>query len=434
MSNGLLIDFNTCLRYSIFTGRSFLCLVNQIDEEESSSDIYSTRFSDNSSSVFINTNTASIESVKNAVILHCKNENVNANINIYNPDDIKNNNENRRDASEIPNSSNVPQINTKNTGSTSSNNTKDSSSSVEISIIPDINSFTDDDEKKLVDKMTSNLYEQTKTASINFRRRLQNKIYIGIVMVPSLFDNPLIDLNNTSDLLSSCITIQNWLKQKFWLACTEPDTEAVNQQGLTSLISNPFSTSNNSFATVEKNSNDSSNSINNINNTGIEFDLEKAISVTPVVRRYIMDLMIQVRNHRFTHHSSGGGASTSALKALLELARMISLSKNKTFVTPRDVKLAACWYFPSHINIITDSSMDSSILYGSKPDLVDELLSIFAKLKLKQNTKKSTSKINNDIKYQNFNNTEEIVDYELNPLFLEYWVIRDVISKVVPPV
>ena len=54
--------------------------------------------------------------------------------------------------------------------------------------------------------------------------------------------------------------------------------------------------------------------------------------------------------------------------------------------------------------------MDSSLLYGSDPNLVDEMLEKLAKIK------------------------HEEVDEFKNPLFLESLVVKNVLSKVVPPV
>ena len=63
-----------------------------------------------------------------------------------------------------------------------------------------------------------------------------------------------------------------------------------------------------------------------------------------------------------------------------------------------------------HLELVQRSSMDSSLLYGSDPNLVDEMLEKLAKIKC-----------------------EEVNEFE-NPLFLESLVVKNVLSKVVPPV
>lgn len=413
MDNGHLIDFKRCFKFSLLTGRSFLCITdqtpdnNQKEQDESSSDILDNTNSSEDELTVNNENTDIIQTIEYAIKLIAKQEDMKCAVSMYD---------------------NIDPVTQKNT-----NKVVSDTDSVNITvpvarvfIIPDLNGLSKVEQNELVDIMSSDLYNPKFPS--RFRRKQYNTIYIGLVKVPPLDSDPSIDIHKTSDLLKCCIKVQPWLKNKFWIACASPNKAEVNYKFQSTFVYENDETKRHDNVSVKDISDIASLSLKNSSSTISEFDLEKDIKVIPPLKRYIMDIMVHIRMHRLTVNHLVGGAFSNALNDLLELSRIIAFDKGVTFTTPADIKLACYWYFQSHIELIKIAQDDNSILYGSKPELVNDVLETFASLKLQQlpNYK--------DENYKKPKNAPDIVDYNINPLFLEYWVIRDVISKVVPPV
>lgn len=243
---------------------------------------------------------------------------------------------------------------------------------IEILIIPNVESLDDQAQIRLVQMMTQG-----------------HRLFIGMISWEDEQpgneskgkDNkiPPRDME-VNKVLTSHITVRDWLKHRFWIACFEPDQNEV--------------------VTIKP------------NNTGDALNITYMdVNVHPSVRRYILDIMIHLRMHRLVDITKGGGVHTGSLKDVIILSKLISMDKfKKSFVTPEHVKMACTWYFPMHLELVRSSAMDVTVLYGSKPNLVDGILEKIAHLKLTES------------------------NHLQNPLFLETLVVKDVIKKVVPPV
>lgn len=242
---------------------------------------------------------------------------------------------------------------------------------IEILIIPNIDSLDDDAQIRLVQMMTQGHRLFIGMISWEGEQGTQNKDDDHKTTPRD------IDINK---VLASHITLRDWLKHRFWIACFEPNQNEV-------------------VATKTNNTGDA------LNITYMD------VNVHPSVRRYILDIMVHLRMHRLVDITKGGGVHTGSLKDVITLSKLISMDKfKKSFVTPEHVKMACTWYFPMHLELVRSSSMDVTVLYGSKPNLVDGILEKIAHLKLIKS---------NDLQ---------------NPLFLETLAVKDVIKKVVPPV
>ena len=68
------------------------------------------------------------------------------------------------------------------------------------------------------------------------------------------------------------------------------------------------------------------------------------------------------------------------------------------------------WFLPLQLSVIDDSLKDNSILNGSKPELVRELMKRVVYVRNKQ-----------------------IIDMD-NPLFMEALIVKSALKKIVPPV
>ncbi|AQZ16224.1 MTC2 (YKL098W) [Zygosaccharomyces parabailii] len=238
---------------------------------------------------------------------------------------------------------------------------------LEIVIVPQVHTLSREEQNTLVRMMVAS------------QQSRPTRLFIG--MISWDVDRERKMNGDVEAALSSRITLEDWLKHKFWLACYEPfENELVS----------PMRES-----TPEP--------LKNIRYTEVHANRS--------IHRYILDVMIHLRMHRLVDTTKGGGVHTGSSADVLELSQMIAIYKYKRqFVTPDHVKQACIWYFPMHLELLTSSLMDTSVMYGSKPELVDGLLSRIAEVKLK-----------------------ESVELE-NPLFLETLVVRDVLKKVVPPV
>ncbi|SCV01479.1 LAME_0G16468g1_1 [Lachancea meyersii CBS 8951] len=169
-----------------------------------------------------------------------------------------------------------------------------------------------------------------------------------------------------------------YLKRQFWFACHEPrpqDLVELSELELPSLRSTL-----------------------------------RQIHVHQSIRRYVLDIVVHLRVHRFSKQASGGGCSAHALGDMLELCQTLALAQERTFVVPDLVKLAAQWYFPFHIEVIQDPRHEISLQFGSDPDLVAQVLE----------------------KLRNFSlHRSRETQY---PLYFQFMVLRDVLRIVVPPI
>ncbi|SCU89755.1 LANO_0D06260g1_1 [Lachancea nothofagi CBS 11611] len=136
----------------------------------------------------------------------------------------------------------------------------------------------------------------------------------------------------------------------------------------------------------------------------------RQVHVHPSVRRYVLDIIVHLRIHRFAKQASGGGCSTRALGDMLELCQTLALAQDRSFVIPDLVKLASEWYFPFHLELIQDPRHEISLQFGSDPDLVTQLIDKLHSFSLQR--------------------TQE-TQY---PLYFQYMVLRDVLEKIVPAI
>ncbi|SCU94733.1 LADA_0G10748g1_1 [Lachancea dasiensis] len=169
-----------------------------------------------------------------------------------------------------------------------------------------------------------------------------------------------------------------YLKRQFWFACGEPRIQDLVELSLQELA-----------------------------------PLREALAqihVQPSIRRYILDVVVHLRVHRFAKQATGGGCSSRALGDMLDLCQTLALAQERQFVVPDLVRLAAQWYFPFHIELIQDPSHEISLQFGSDPDIVAQVL----------------------YKLQDFSiQRAEKTKY---PLYFQYMVLRDVLHRVVPPI
>lgn len=168
-----------------------------------------------------------------------------------------------------------------------------------------------------------------------------------------------------------------FLKNKFWFACSAPDLSLKPQR------------------------------------TDLEHIVQcrkkvQNVTIHPSIRRYVLDIIVHIRMHRLSRQASGGGASTASLRDVLDLCQMLSFKDKRDFVIPESVKLACQWYFPMHMDLIGESSEEISLLYGSNPILVQELVEKLKKFSIKKGEDTN------------------------NPLFLQLLVVQNVLDTVVP--
>ncbi|CUS20634.1 LAQU0S01e11122g1_1 [Lachancea quebecensis] len=169
-----------------------------------------------------------------------------------------------------------------------------------------------------------------------------------------------------------------YLKRQFWFACAEPatgDATDLREEALSQL------------------------------RTSL-----RGIHVHHSIRRYVLDIIMHLRVHRFSSQASGGGCSTHSLRDTLELCQTLALVEERPFVVPDIVKTAAYWYFPFHLELIQDPSHEISLQYGSDPDLVAQLVNAMQQFSLDRAS---------EIHY---------------PLYFQYMVLRDVLNLVVPAI
>ncbi|CCD24591.1 Mtc2p NDAI_0D02770 [Naumovozyma dairenensis CBS 421] len=278
-----------------------------------------------------------------------------------------------------------------------------------ISIIPNMNTLPSSDQLNLVRIMNAIKVSNEKNP------KAQTHVIIGIITWDKATyrreekGSRRAILGKDLAILQPCIKLDDWLKHKFWLACSEPK---VSTHGKTVPV---CSNSSQDTASISPGSSidsgtESSGSAGTIQLLHEVHSSYSDVYLQPVVRKYILDIIVHIRMHRLSYRAKGGGAHMDSLKDVIQLSKLISINGGKKYIIPRYIKQAAAWYFPMHLNLINKPERDNSILYGSKIRLVNELLDKIIKVK-----------------------SYEVEELE-NPLFLESLVVQDVLKKVIPPV
>lgn len=290
----------------------------------------------------------------------------------------------------------------------------------DIRIIPDLNSLTIEEQKLLAKHMT---IDYTLPESQEGTGK-PDQIFIGIIPW-SIEDAEKLDNNVTKlhkTVLKPSILVMDWLKHKFWIAGSMPD------EILTSDDNNCNSDSNGNNLHIPKGNidqkidlehieeikhDDIRSDTNDISETVESIRIKNDFSevhIEPSVRRYILDIMVHLRMHRLSYHSKGGGIIKDALDSMILLCKLCSYDQGKMFVTPNIVKEMSFIYFPMHLVLINSARRDTSRLYGSNYKLIQEFLNNVSKVKMHMSNKLD------------------------NPLFLEYLVVQNVLSKIVPAI
>lgn len=204
---------------------------------------------------------------------------------------------------------------------------------------------------------------------------------------------------------------EDWIRHKFWLVTTlaMPNIKPVIE------VQAADDTASFSSVVITKDEAKEEEAI-----TGSSDGAEKIISgdyknydnihIQASLRRYILDIMVHIRTHRLTFNARGGGIHKNCYSNMITLSKIICIKDHKSFVVPQHVRLAAMWFLPLQLSVIDDSLKDNSILYGSKPELVRELMKRVVYVRNKQ-----------------------IIDMD-NPLFMEALIVKSALKKIVPPV
>lgn len=401
MDTFLLPDFLSCLRYSILAERSFICLNRKNNESRSStngtpileSTNHSAEWKDSVDEAFaahvkkmIEKHVGGTRFLKRVQVLTAINEETLK----QQTQDFSENDSTAVASSSIPYSpKDIPNSSTgiHNNESKVTKNIKP----FEIFIIPNINDLDNSEQRALAKCMR------------NFNLTNVRRIFIGILQweayKPENTNDEMKARLAYQEILESPIKISDWLRNKFWMACHSPTVDLSESSLSSGYYSENESTPDESISDDTMRSEYLSNWL-----TLPQIHMESSL------QRYLLDILVHLRLHRITYHAKGAGAHSNSVKDVIILSKIISLDSNKMFVTPRELKQAINWYYPMHVIVINHVSMDTSILYGSKVDLIEEFLNKVGKIK--------------EIKSEEFE----------NPFFIETLVIKDVISKVVPPV
>ncbi|CCF57971.1 hypothetical protein KAFR_0D03230 [Kazachstania africana CBS 2517] len=261
---------------------------------------------------------------------------------------------------------------------------------ITFNIIPNLNLLSNEEQLDLTRRMRRN--------EMPFEKQLKFQLYMGIVFWDhTSAEDSDIQSNIENDLVRSIFQVENTLRQKFWLCCSLSQFTNEGYSDGSSGYASEWESLYDEPVISEKTQEKSSAKLEDV-------------YVQSSIRRYILDIMVHIRMHRLAYNAKGGGAHTRSLADVLLLSKLISRDCKRAFVTPKEVKAAAVWYFPMHICLISRASMDTSILYGSRKELVQQFLEKIVQVK--------------NIKQRELN----------NPLFLEYLVVKDVLTKIVPPI
>ncbi|KAL3234852.1 Maintenance of telomere capping protein 2 [Nakaseomyces bracarensis] len=211
---------------------------------------------------------------------------------------------------------------------------------------------------------------------------------------------------------------EDWIRHKFWLVTTieiptiKPviEVEDVDEQQSFDSVVYTKEKKNSNGPAVEKEVDEEDGDKDVDDEVTKNYEGYENIHIQASLRRYLLDIMVHIRTHRLSFNARGGGVHKNSYSDIIILSRLIAIRDNRKFVTPQHVRLASMWYFPSQLSIIDDSMKDNSILYGSKPELVRELMKRLV-----------------------FVRNKKIVEMN-NPLFIEALIVRNAIKKIVPPV
>lgn len=126
------------------------------------------------------------------------------------------------------------------------------------------------------------------------------------------------------------------------------------------------------------------------------------------IRRYILDLIVHLRMHRLSKPGQGGGAHSRSLNDMVLLCKWIALTSGSSFITPDMAQVACEQYFPWHLQLIESAKEESSTMYGSQEEVVEELISRFDTFGIK------------------------MAQEYMNPLFKQLCVVQSVMKDVIP--
>lgn len=93
------------------------------------------------------------------------------------------------------------------------------------------------------------------------------------------------------------------------------------------------------------------------------------IAIIPEIKRYILDIIIFIRNHRIVMD----GIPTRFIKEFEVLVRCLAVINNYKYITPIIVKLAARKFFPLKINICSYED-EASLNWGSDINLIKMMM------------------------------------------------------------
>ncbi|CCE62539.1 hypothetical protein TPHA_0C03880 [Tetrapisispora phaffii CBS 4417] len=246
----------------------------------------------------------------------------------------------------------------------------------------------------------SNVEDLESKDQINLVRYLRapglNHIFIGLLY----FDC-------TNARTKETIATQDWLRNSIWMSCVIKDMKHIE------MYDELLSSGNNDTRYAKINL--------------AQQRLLDDIHVDPRVKRYVLDVIVHLRMHTLSYKQKGGGIHPRSLEDVILLSKVIRLSqfaavelktstndpdvKKKTptlYIMSEHIRLAALMYFPFHLILIRDSSMDVSVSYGSNKELIDDFI-------------------------EKLHTINDAVDRQ-NPLLIQEIVIRDVLRKVIPPI
>lgn len=95
------------------------------------------------------------------------------------------------------------------------------------------------------------------------------------------------------------------------------------------------------------------------------------ITITTQVKTYIYDLIVEVRYSRFIE----SGVPTYVITDLTNFSKFKTFMLGMAFVTPLTVKKCCKFVLPLHVKL-TSSRYEPSLLYGSKLELIQQLISV----------------------------------------------------------
>ena len=309
-----LISFETGLQYSVATGKSFICFVEE-------------------NSAFSDDNCTSLE----AAVEHIYKENQDVKVEILNI--LKLCDGADRSESDSTSSTNAGKL-------------------VKISIVPRINKLTQQEEVQLVKKIRRYSEHAPKSqyakqdcrssAMIPTVRQAPKHIFIGVLKYQKAHTEE--NSGEDSATAKGSPKMQDWLRKSFWLASTTPvgGNSPIAAMGPYDRV--------------------------NIHPRLRRYIYDIMVHL----RMHALSLKTKgggIHHHSLDDITQLSQLiSITSSRASTTLMDHVTSDERRWFVTPDYVKIACMYYFPLQLQIIENSSMDVSVSYGSKPRLVDDLL------------------------------------------------------------